>query len=233
MLEILSVVAIIAAVLGALIYKSSDAVRRSRANSFIRAVREVETGLLDKVYTGSDSFVPLTGGGTIPVTGALLSTTTPSVLQQETTLEPFLRKVGALTLSPSFPFAAAKNPGSQLDYNPGTKTFFATPDRVISAQGINSAAHFEAQLSNPASAPSAATGTNFRLNGITDLPANAVVVAAVLPNISARDALALAEANLPRESVPALNAACDKGRVAYAAPNAAGITTAYVYVTHR
>lgn len=85
-------------------------------------------------------------------------------------------------------------------------------------------------------APSAALGANFRLDGSnTPLPAGSRVVAAVLVNITGTEARDLS-LRIDGDALSQANAvsADDRGKVAYAIPDAAtGLTTAYVYLAHQ
>jgi prepilin-type N-terminal cleavage/methylation domain-containing protein len=86
--------------------------------------------------------------------------------------------------------------------------------------------------SNPTPAPSAAAGANFRLNGTANLPAGARVVSAVLVNVTGNEAREVSLRIDGETYTPALNAADNVGKVAYAAP-VAGVTTVYIYIAHQ
>ena len=82
--------------------------------------------------------------------------------------------------------------------------------------------------------PSTANGSNFRLDGSTDLPAGSRVVAVVVSNLRGTEALELSQ-RIDGDSFSAADAtsADSSGKVVYAAPNNQGITDAYVYVAHQ
>lgn len=89
-------------------------------------------------------------------------------------------------------------------------------------------------LNSTTTAPSTATGSNFRLQGNgTNLPAGSLVVAAVIVNVTGAEARELST-KIDGESLSATSntAADDRGKVAYAAP-VNGLTTAYVYIAHQ
>src|SRR5207244_5470014 len=88
----------------------------------------------------------------------------------------------------------------------------------------------EARTANPAAAPSAALGANFRLDGINNINANYVVAYLVIPACPAKDAYELAVAMNGPQLAPIEGAASDSAFVAYAAP-ANGVTDVYVYLT--
>ena len=84
--------------------------------------------------------------------------------------------------------------------------------------------------SNP-SIPSAAAGGNYRLDGETNLAPGVNVISAVIPNLTGTEAKALSAA-IDGDSLSAATSTAgdDAGRVAYAAPDRAGLTTAYIYI---
>lgn len=86
--------------------------------------------------------------------------------------------------------------------------------------------------SNATPAPSAAAGANFRLNGAANLPNGARVVAAVLVNVTSNEAREVSLRIDGESNTPALGAADNAGKVAYAAP-VAGLTTVYIYIAHQ
>lgn len=88
-----------------------------------------------------------------------------------------------------------------------------------------------------ASAPTVApgVGSNFRLDGTTNLPAGANVVSAVIPGVSLGDARELS-LKIDGETLTqgtASVAADAAGKVTYAAPGAATTVTVYIYLAHQ
>ena len=82
--------------------------------------------------------------------------------------------------------------------------------------------------------PSQSNGANYRLNGTLDMVPGARVVSAVLANITATEAHELS-LRLDGSQYSEQNAttADNAGKVVYAAPNAQGMTNAYVYIVHQ
>ena len=80
-------------------------------------------------------------------------------------------------------------------------------------------------------APSAANGANYQLDGATDLPAGSRVISAVIVNATGGEARELSS-KLDGDAYTATTAllADNAGKVVYAAPNAAGLTTVYIYI---
>jgi len=91
-------------------------------------------------------------------------------------------------------------------------------------------------LASTAGVPSAANGANYRLDGVAgnNLPVGARVVSAVLIGVTATEARELSfriDGDPYTEATTAT--ADDRGKVVYAAPNAAGTTNVYIYVVHQ
>lgn len=93
-------------------------------------------------------------------------------------------------------------------------------------------------IASNTTAPNAANGANYNLDGTTNLPSGSRVVSAVLVNIRASEALELSQ-RIDGDVMSAANTATldADGKVVYAAPATgganAGLTTAYVYVAHQ
>jgi prepilin-type N-terminal cleavage/methylation domain-containing protein len=91
-------------------------------------------------------------------------------------------------------------------------------------------------LASTTGVPSAAGGANYRLDGVAgnNLPVGARVVSAVLLGVTATEARELSfriDGDAYTETTTAT--ADDRGKVVYAAPNAAGTTNVYIYVVHQ
>jgi prepilin-type N-terminal cleavage/methylation domain-containing protein len=89
-------------------------------------------------------------------------------------------------------------------------------------------------LASTAAAPSAANGANYQLDGATNLPTGARVLSAVLVNVTGAQARQVSllmdgDAFSAADTVSADSA----GKVVYAAPNAQGLTTVYVYLAQQ
>lgn len=89
-------------------------------------------------------------------------------------------------------------------------------------------------LASTAATPSTAAGANYQLNGSTNLPTGARVLSAVLVNVTGTQARQISllidgDALSAADTVSVDNA----GKVVYAAPNAQGLTTVYVYLAQQ
>ncbi len=81
--------------------------------------------------------------------------------------------------------------------------------------------------------PSAANGGNYQLDGVNPIATGSRVISAVIVNCTANEARELS-LRLDGESLTAAAGLADnQGKVVYAAPNGAGNTNAWVYLTHQ
>ena len=119
--------------------------------------------------------------------------------------------------------------GNEVTWSQASLGFVVTPD-AAPQRNWSTVTRAEARTANPALAPSAALGANFRLDGTTNLNANYVVAYLVIPACPAKDAYELAVAMNGAQLAPVEGAASDTGLVAYAAPTN-GVTDVYVYLT--
>jgi prepilin-type N-terminal cleavage/methylation domain-containing protein len=89
-------------------------------------------------------------------------------------------------------------------------------------------------LASTTTTPSTALGSNYQLDGSTNLPAGSRVVSAVVAQCTATEAWELSK-KIDGEplSQAAAGTADDDGKVVYAAPNAQGLVTVYVYLAHQ
>ncbi len=89
-------------------------------------------------------------------------------------------------------------------------------------------------VASNASVPSAAAGGNYRLDGESNLPSGVTLISAVIPNVTCTQAKALSVA-IDGDSLSAATNAVgdDAGKVAYAAPDRAGLTTVYIYLAQQ
>jgi len=83
-------------------------------------------------------------------------------------------------------------------------------------------------------APSSAAGSNFRLDGRSNLPTGSRIVSAAIVNVTAAEAHELSLRLDGEALTPATTASDDNvGKVVYRRPNGRGLTTAYVYIAHQ
>jgi hypothetical protein len=89
-------------------------------------------------------------------------------------------------------------------------------------------------IASSAAAPSAANGANYQLDGATNLPTGVNVLSAVFVNVTGTQARQLS-LTLDGDALSAANitTADAAGKVVYAAPNGAGLTTVYVYLAQQ
>jgi type IV pilus assembly protein PilA len=208
LVEMIGVLAIIAILAVVIVPKVFSTIASSRITQTIGSVTSMKSAISE--FSGKY--------GTVPVTTA--NSRIDDLLMAAGMLEGrFVVKIGQ---QPSDPVTA----GATWTYANGAWT---------AAGGASQASESRiAAIASSTAAPSAAVGANFRLDGTADLPAGSRVVYAVVSNLLAKEALELSLRldgdNLSEaDSTTADNA----GKVVYAAPDANGITDAYVYVAHQ
>jgi prepilin-type N-terminal cleavage/methylation domain-containing protein len=233
LLELVLVIAIVAVLVGLLLPKGFDALRNARIQQVEKTVDTLKTALTEYLaMAGGNGSLPRTEGTGIPTSGAALSGATDAAKGNAARLDAVLLATGKierpLSLRMGTQSYASTGSGNEVTWNQAALAFAMTPD-AVPQRNWSSVTRVEARTANPALAPSAALGANFRLDGATNLSANYVVAYLVIPACPAKDAFELAVAMNGAQLAPVEGAACDTGVVAYAAP-ANGVTDVYVYL---
>ncbi len=234
LLELVLVLAIVSVLVGLLLPKGFDALRNARIQQVEKAVETLKTALTDFIsMPGGNGSMPRTEGIGVPCSGAALTGATDTAKGNGARLDAVLLATGKierpLSLRMGSQFYASTGTGNEMLWNQSLQAFAMTPD-AAPLRNWSAVTRVEARTANPALAPSAAQGANFRLDGTTNMGINYVVAYLVLPAVPAKDAYELALAMNGAQLTPVEGVACDTGVVAYAAP-AAGITDVYVYIT--
>lgn len=234
LLELVLVIAIVAVLVGLLLPKGFDALRNARVQQVVRTVDTLKTAIVDFLaLAGGNGSLPRTEGTGVPTSGAALTGATDIAKGNAARLDTVLLATGRLERPLSLRMGTqtyvSTGTGNELTWNQAAVAFVMTPD-AAPQRDWSAVTRIEARTANPAAAPSAALGANFRLDGLTNLNANSIVAYLVIPACPARDAYDLALAMNGGQLAPVEGAACDTGLVAYAAP-ANGITDVYVYLT--
>jgi prepilin-type N-terminal cleavage/methylation domain-containing protein len=234
LLELVLVLAIVGVLVGLLLPKGFDALRSSRVRQVQRTVDTLKTAITDFLtLPGGNGSLPRTEGTGVPTSGSALTAATDVAKGNGARLDTVLLATGklerALTLKMGNQVFTSTGTGNEVTWNQSSQAFVMTPD-AAPQRNWTPVTRVEARSSAPATAPSAALGANFRLDGTTDLKANLVVAYLVIPNCPARDAYELAVELAGSQLAPVEGAACDTGPVAYAVP-ANGVTDVYVYIT--
>jgi prepilin-type N-terminal cleavage/methylation domain-containing protein len=208
LIEMIGVLAIIAVLAVAIVPKVFSTIATSRITGAVSAVNSIQSATAD--FTGKYGPMPVTGANS-RVDDLLL---TAGFLESR-----FNVKIGT---PPSNPAIA----GAAWTYANGVWT---------SAGGASQATQTRILCqASSAAVPSTAAGANFQLDGATNLPTGVTVLSAVIPNVTGTQALALSQAidgdNLSAASVAVADNA---GKVVYAAPSAAGLTTVYIYIAQQ
>lgn len=233
LLELMFVLAILAMLAAILLPKGLDALRASRVHQVARAADTLKTALVDFMnMPGGNGSFPRTEGAGIPCSGAALSGATDAAKGNGARLDAVLLAAGKLEHPLSVRMGSqvyvSTGTGNEMQWNQASQTWVMTPD-AAPLRNWTAVTRVEARTSNPALAPSAAQGANFRLDGVTNRPANAIIAYLVVVGVPANEAYELALAMNAPQLAPAPGAACDVGQVAYAAP-VNGVTDVFVFL---
>jgi prepilin-type N-terminal cleavage/methylation domain-containing protein len=233
LLELVLALAIIAVLVGILLPKGFDALRSARIQQVQKTVETLKTALTDFLtMPGGNGSLPHTEGAGVPCSGAALSAASDLAKGNGARLDAILLAVGKLerplTLRMGSQAYTSTGTGNEMAWDQPSQTFLMSPD-AAPQRDWSGVTRLEARTTNPALAPSAALGANFRLDGITNLNPSYSVAYLAIPAVPAQDAYELALAMNGSLLAPAAGAACDVGLVAYAAP-VNGLTDVYVYV---
>lgn len=233
LLELAFSLAIIATLVAILLPKGVDALRNSRVQQVAKTVDTLKTALTSYIgLPGGNGSIPRTEGTGIPCSGAALTGATDVAKGNGGRLDTVLLATGMIdkpvSLRMGTQAATSTGTGNEMTWNQSLLAFVVTPD-AAPQRNWTGVTRVEARSSQPGTLPSAALGANFRLDGVTDRPANLVIAYLVIPACPYADALALATQLNGAQLAPAVGAASDAGVVAYAAP-ANGVTDVYIYL---
>lgn len=233
LLELVLVLAVVAVLVGLLLPKGFDALRTARIQQVEKTVETLKTAITDYItLPGGNGSLPRTEGTGVPCSGAALTGATDAAKGNGARLDSVLLTVGKLdrpvSLRMGSQFYVSSGSGNEMLWNQALQAFTMTPD-AAPQRNWSTVTRVEARTAAPATAPSAAQGANFRLDGVTNRSPNVVVAYLVIPAVPARDAYELALAMNAPQLAPVEGAACDIGQVVYAAPSN-GVTDVYIYV---
>lgn len=232
----------VAAIIGILVAIAIPGLKYARLRSAVTSVRGSATGCKTAISlftnrAGGAGNVPITESTVVsafPVTGTL-GGASAAVRSAAAKLDAVLLTAECLEGPLVIKLGSQRNntTGSvPLLWSNTTSTFYTSGDAAPDFD-YTGTARLECALSNPALAPSAAAGVNFRLDGTNNLPLNSRVQYLVVPNLTGNEAKELAN-DFGNMSSATATAGNDLGPVAYATPDAAtGLTTAYVYISHQ
>lgn len=233
LLELMFVLAILAMLAAILLPKGLDALRASRVHQVVRAADTLKTALVDFMnMPGGNGSFPRTEGPGIPCSGAALSGATDAAKGNGARLDAVLLAAGKLEHPLSVRMGSqvytSTGSGNEMQWTQASQAWVMTPD-AAPLRNWTGVTRVEARTSNPALAPSAAQGANFRLDGINNRPANAIIAYLVIVGVPANEAYELALATNAPQLAPTPGVACDVGQVAYAAP-VNGVTDVYIFL---
>lgn len=205
MIGVLAIIAILAVVIVPKVFTTIASARITNAAGSATALKSTVTEFAAKY-------------GTIPTTVAASRLDdlflTAGMLESR-----FVVKIGTQPANPPIVGATWTNAGGTWTAAGGANQ--ATQSRVIC-------------IASNVTSPATANGANYQLNGITDLPAGSRVVSAVIVNATGNDARELSLKIDGDAFTPATALLADSaGKVVYNTPNAAGLTTVYIYLAHQ
>ncbi|HWA24598.1 MAG TPA: prepilin-type N-terminal cleavage/methylation domain-containing protein [Lacunisphaera sp.] len=209
LVEMIGVLAIIAILAVVIVPKVFSTIASSRVTSAVGSTNAMKTAVTE--FAGKYGTIPVTVAASriddLLVTAGILDTR-------------YLVKIG--TQPGATPIAGATWSNATGSWVATGGSSQATQSRIICL------------TSAPAAVPGAA-GTNYHLDGVTSLPAAARVVSAVITGVPINDARELSlKIDGDTMTQPVSSALADtSGKVAYAAPAAAGTTTVYIYLAHQ
>ena len=233
LLELAFSLAIIATLVAILLPKGVDALRNSRVQQVAKTVDTLKTAITSYIsLPGGNGSIPRTEGTGIPCSGAALTGATDAAKGNGARLDTVMLATGMIDrpvgLRMGTQAAASTGSGIEMTWNQSLLAFVITPD-AAPQRNWSGVTRVEARSSQQGLLPSVALGANFRLDGVTDRPANVVIAYLVIPACPYADALALATQLNGAQLAPAVGAASDAGVVAYAAPSN-GVTDVYIYL---
>ncbi len=233
LLELALVLAIVAVLVSMLLPKGFDALRNARVQQVAKAVDTLKTAITNFIaLPGGNGSIPRTEGTGVPCSGAALTGATDIAKGNGARLDSVFLSTGMLDkpigVRMGSQASTATGTGNEMTWSQAALGFIVTPD-AAPQRNWSLVTRAEARTTQQGVLPSAALGANFRLDGVTDLPANQIVAYLVIPGCAYADAFALAQQMNGAQLAPVAGAACDTGVVAYAAP-ANGITDVYIYL---
>jgi len=209
LVEMIGVLAIIAILAVVIVPKVFSTIASSRVTSAVGSTNSMKTAVTE--FAGKYGTLPLTTANNrlddLLVTAGILDTR-------------YLVKIGTQ------PGAVAIAGGT---WDNATGAWVATGGASQATQS-----RLICLTSVPAAVPGTA-GTNYMLDGVTNLPAAARVVSAVITGLTTNDARELSQ-KIDGDTMtqPITSALADTtGKVTYAAAGGAGTTTVYIYLAHQ
>jgi type II secretory pathway pseudopilin PulG len=208
MVEMVGVLAIIAILAVVIVPRVFSTIESSRVTSAVSSITAIKSSVAD--FAGKYGSIPTTTANSRIDDLLLTAGLTDSRFNVKIGTQPSNPPIAGATWAQTAGTWAATGGASQ-----------ATQSRIIC-------------VTSNTNAPSTANGANYQLDGVTNLPAGSLVVSAVLVNVTASEALALSQSLDGAAYSAATNTVADNaGKVVYAAPNGAGLTTVYVYLANQ
>jgi prepilin-type N-terminal cleavage/methylation domain-containing protein len=233
LVEVLTVAAIITFLVGVTIAGLAKGTENGRAAGIAGAVHQIKI-TVKSFADDHGGVVPVTetaSAAVIPTSGAAFGAASPIALSNAIILDTVLlteRHAERAVQLPAGTNPLPVNSGSpEVLWDVALQRFKINPD-AVPQRDYSLCNRTECQITS-AIAPAAAKGSNFQLDGVSDLRAGRRVVSAVLPNVPASLALRISQ-KLDGDRFSTDAATADgKGAVVYNTP-ANGLTDVYIYV---
>lgn len=249
LIELLTVIAIIGILAALIVPNMADARKSSQVTALVADLNSIsktlQTNEAISVYPITEGMAD--GDRAANVTGTNLVGSASAVLNNALRLDQLLLSTGKVDklfttklVSQQLPqtqdaagvtsSTTIAVPASDPRWSTTSLRFINTPDAVPTGSWAN-CARIESRVTNNGATPGV-DGTNFRLDGNTNLSANNRVQYAVLPNVTAEVAFLIGEKmNVGLMDALVQGSAQVRGKATWAAPSG-GLTTVYIYLNH-
>ncbi len=247
LVEIGVVLAIIGVLAAISVPSVSYFLRQGRVKSVVGSINGIKNWIGTLQTSGATGgSLPVTEGVRPPCLGAALLGQDAGAVANAARLDQILVSAGICDQPLRFAMgnqaAFVSGEGSDLEWSLRRRAFFmndgsgAASATATVTRDWSACSRLEARYSVPSQAPSSALGANFRLDGASNLPANAVVAYVLLKEVPFKDAVELALA-VNGEALTLDPAAAtghqEQGAVVFQRPAAGAATTdVYIYIAH-
>jgi type II secretory pathway pseudopilin PulG len=208
LVEMIGVLAIIAILAVVIVPKVFSTIASSRITNAVASVTSIKTAITD--FAGKY--------GTVPTTN------------NNSRIDDLLFTAG--NLEGRFTVKIGTQPGSTVAAG---ATWARTNGAWVATGGSSQAGQSRVIcVTSNTTTPQTANGTNYRLDGATDLPGGSRVISAIIANATAAEAREISfKLDGEPYTQPDATTADGAGKVVYNTPNGQGLTNVFIYVAHQ